>query len=255
MSANVKIIKCMTLITAIFFMATCFVNINAETGLIVLNTVLFSDSMMLTLCGGVCTGLVVVLAEKIYKYHLDKTTLKSYLYNTAMMLYSDFYYVHKNINELLYDKSMGIPKNLFTSRLSAMQNRLWGIANTDYCVFRKKDNFMLVHNNFVRDKFMHLKNRMDQYIFFEIAFTEAEINQLKKIENADENVYKVLKILDAFTKEAMETLDQYLDALQKDVPQKFNWTHNKEIIHSSYLGMYNSGNVNDFLKRNWNEDN
>jgi len=277
MSANIKIIKWLTLITVIILMATCCVNINIETGIIVLDTILISNNMMMTLLGGICTGLVVVLAEKNYKYHLDKNTYKSYLYNTAMMLYSDFYYVHKNINELLCEKSMKIPKNLFTSRLSVMQNRLWGMANTDYCVFRKKDKFMLVHNNFVRDKFMQLKNRMDQYIYFEIAFTEAEINQLKnkmdqckylgipfteaeidqfkKVENADENIYKVLKVLDTFTKESMETLDQYLCVLQNDSPKKFIWSHTKELIHSSYLGLYNSGNVNDFIKRNWNEDN
>lgn len=254
MGTNVKIIKELILLTAIFFMATCFVNINVETKMIVSNTVFISNSMMMTLCGGICTGLVAVLAERIYNYHLDKSTFKSYLYNVAMTLYSDFYYMHKNINELLFDKSTEIPKNLFTSRLPDIQNRLWGMANTDYCVFRKKDNFMLVHNNFVRDEFMHLKNRMDEYIYFEIAFTEAEINQFKKVENVDEKIYKVLKVLDMFTKEAMKTLDQYLCALQKDTPKKFLWTHNKEIIHNSYLGLYNSGNVNDFLKRNWNED-
>lgn len=254
MSVNIRIIRWLTVITVITLMAICCVNINIETEIIVLDTILISNNMMMTLLGGICTGLVVVLAEKNYKYHLDKNTYKSYLYNTAVMLYSDFYYVHKNINELLCDKSMKIPKNLFTSRMSVMQNRIWGMANTDYCVFRKKDKFMLVHNDFVRNKFMQLKNRMDQYIYFDIAFTEAEINQLKKIENADENIYKVLKVLDAFTKEAMETIDQYLCAVQNDSPKKFIWTHDKEVIHGSYLGLYNSGNVNDFIKRNWNED-
>lgn len=219
MSASVKIIKWMTLITIIFFVVTCFVNTNAETGMIVLDTALISNSMIMTLCGGICTGLVAVLAEKNYKYYLDKNTFKSYLYNMAKMLYSDFYYVHRNINELLYDKNTQISKNLFTSRLPTMQNRLMGIANTDYCVFRKKNKFMLVHNNFVNEKVMLLKNKMDQYIYFEIAFTEAEINRSKKVENADENIYQVLKILNSFTKEAMEILDQYLCALQEDSPK------------------------------------
>lgn len=97
---------------------------------------------------------------------------------------------------------------------------------------------------------MLLKNRMDQYIYFEIAFTEAEINQLK---NADENIYKVLKVLDGFAKEAMEILNQYLSVLQNDSPKKYNWSQKRDIIYNSYLGLYNSGNVDGFLKRNLNE--
>ncbi|MCM1127186.1 MAG: hypothetical protein NC429_12030 [Lachnospiraceae bacterium] len=255
MSVNVKIIKWLTWIAVIFLIATCLVNINAETGIIILNSVLFSNSMILALCSGVCAGLVAVLADKSYNYYLDKNRLKKYLYNAAITLYSDFYYIHKNINELIFDRDTKIPKNLFTSRLPAMQNRLLWMVNTDYCVFRKKDKFMLAHNNFIRDKYIHLKNRMDEYIYFDIAFTEMEINQLKNIENTDENIYKVLKVLDVFAKEALETLDQYLRVLQKDSPKKFIWTHDKEVIHNSYLGLHNSGDVNDFLKRNWGEDN
>lgn len=240
----------MTVIAILALVATVCININMEIGLIVLNTFLISNNMALTLFGGICTGLVVVLAEKNYKYHLDKNTTKDYLHNVAMMLYSDFYYMHRDINELLCDRSMKLPKNLFTNRLQIMQNRLWGIANTEYCVFRKSDKFMLAHNDFQRDKFMLLKNRMDQYIYFEIAFTEAEINQLK---NADENIYKVLKVLDGFAKEAMEILNQYLSVLQNDSPKKYNWSQKRDIIYNSYLGLYNSGNVDGFLKRNLNE--
>ena len=62
-----------------------------------------------------------------------------------MMLYSDYYYTHRDIDELLKNRNLIVPKNLFSYRMPTMQNRLGGIANTDYCVFNKKDKFMFVH--------------------------------------------------------------------------------------------------------------
>jgi len=249
MSTNIKIVKSLTGIAVLALIATVCININIETGLIVINTFLLSNNMALMLFGGVCTGVVVVLAEKTYKYYLDKNSTKDFLYNTTMMLYSDFYYIHRNIDELLHNRNLVIPKNLFSNRMPTMQNRLGGIAVTDYCVFKKKDKFMFVHNDFVQNKFIKLRNQMEQYIYFQIAFTEMEMKQVRDIKNADKNIYEVLNVLDKFAKEAMGILHQYLDALQKDSPKKYNWLQNKEVIHNSYLGLYNSGNVDEFLKK------
>lgn len=169
------------------------------------------------------------------------------------MLYSDYYYTYRDIDKLLKNRNLIVPKNLFSYRMPTMQNRLGGIANTDYCVFKKKDKFMFVHNDFAQNKFIKLKNQLDQYIYFQIAYTEMEMKQIMGIENANKNIYEVLNVLGGFSKEALGILNQYLDALQKDSPKKFNWSQNVETIHNSYLGLYNSGNVDEFLKRNLNE--
>lgn len=240
-------------IAVLTLIATICVNINIETGIIALNTFVLSNNIALTLSGGVCTGVVVVLAEKIYKYYLDKNATKYFLYNTMMMLYSDYYYTYRDIDKLLKNRNLIVPKNLFSYRMPTMQNRLGGIANTDYCVFKKKDKFMFVHNDFAQNKFIKLKNQLDQYIYFQIAYTEMEMKQIMGIENANKNIYEVLNVLGGFSKEALGILNQYLDALQKDSPKKFNWSQNVETIHNSYLGLYNSGNVDEFLKRNLNE--
>ncbi len=253
MSANIKIIKRLMVIAVLTLIATICVNINIETGIIALNTFVLSNNIALTLSGGVCTGVVVVLAEKIYKYYLDKNATKYFLYNTMMMLYSDYYYTYRDIDKLLKNRNLIVPKNLFSYRMPTMQNRLGGIANTDYCVFKKKDKFMFVHNDFAQNKFIKLKNQLDQYIYFQIAYTEMEMKQIMGIENANKNIYEVLNVLGGFSKEALGILNQYLDALQKDSPKKFNWSQNVETIHNSYLGLYNSGNVDEFLKRNLNE--
>lgn len=137
--------------------------------------------------------------------------------------------------------------------MPTMQNRLGGIANTDYCVFNKKDKFMFVHNDFAQNKFIKLKDQLEQYIYFQIAYTELEMKQAMGIENANKDIYEVLNVLDRFSKDAMVILNQYLDALQKDSPKKFKWSQNKGTIDSSYLGLYNSGNVDEFLKRNLNK--
>ena len=59
-------------IAVLTLIAAICVNINIETGIITLNTFVLSNNMALTLSSGVCTGVVVVLVEKIYKYYLDK---------------------------------------------------------------------------------------------------------------------------------------------------------------------------------------
>ena len=84
--------------------------------------------------------------------------------------------------------------------MPTMQNRLGGIANTDYCVFNKKDKFMFVHNDFAQNKFIKLKDQLEQYIYFQIAYTELEMKQAMGIENANKDIYEVLNVLDSFLK-------------------------------------------------------
>ena len=141
MSTNIKIIKWLSAVAAIALVMTWCVSVNIETGWIVLNSSFISNNMLLTLFGGICTGLAAVLTEKIYKYFLDKASIKNYLYSNAMMLYSDFYYMHKDIESLFSDRTLDIPENLFSSRVPVMYNRLYNVAYTEYCVFNKKDKF------------------------------------------------------------------------------------------------------------------
>ena len=251
MSTNIKIIKWLSAVAAIALVMTWCVSVNIETGWIVLNSSFISNNMLLTLFGGICTGLAAVLTEKIYKYFLDKASIKNYLYSNAMMLYSDFYYMHKDIESLFSDRTLDIPENLFSSRVPVMYNRLYNVAYTEYCVFNKKDKFMSTHNNFVNFEFVKLKNWMDKNIYFQIAIIKSKMCRTVNgaTQKADENIYKTIKVIDIYSKSAMEILDRYLSVLQNESSEKFNWEKNKEIIHKGYLGIYNSGNLDDFLKQ------
>lgn len=255
MSTNIKVIRWLILIAALAFMVVLCININTETGLIALNSIWVSNNMLLTLFGGICSGLAAVLAEKMYMYFLNKVTVKNYLYNNAMMLYSDFYYMHRDIVDLLCDRNLPVPENLFSNRIPTMYNRLFGIANTEYCIFYKKNKFMLVHNNFVQNEFLTLKKGLDKSIYLDIAYIKFRKSNLENsaVQEAKENIYKTIKVMDIFAESAMMILENYLEVLQKESSKKFNWSNSKKTIHNSYLGIYNSGNLDTFLKQNLKE--
>ena len=59
---------------------------------------------------------------------------------------------------------------------------------------------MFVHNDFAQNKFIKLKDQLEQYIYFQIAYTELEMKQAMGIENANKDIYEVLNVLDSFLK-------------------------------------------------------
>ena len=237
-----------------------------------LNSVLVSNNLLLALLTGAFTGIIAVLIEKIYLYRVHKNTLREWLYGQACMLYAEIYYWHCNIEELQDDKTKAIPPNLFSNKINMVTGILLNIVYTDYAVLFGTDNLLLEHTTFKTSDWIKIKRILDEHIYLDIALKTAELkclnnkaecleNQLatgisEEIYNVKKDyslVYATLKAYNTKLKNVVTRLDEYIVALQKDNPRKYDWERDKKRVHSGYIGIYTCS-LDEFIRNSNNQN-
>ena len=131
MSTEIKITKRLILYAIGLLLVAVIINVNMESHIWVLNSSFISNSLLLTLIGGVCTGITAVIVEKIYKYRLDKRINTFAIFQLSSLLYAELYYWHCNINELNDNREIPIPENIFDNKIPLIRNYINQIASID----------------------------------------------------------------------------------------------------------------------------
>lgn len=245
MKAEVKITKCILLCTIISLVFAVVININIDKELFIFGWKIVLDNFVLTLVCGIFTGSLVILIEKIYRYEMSKSSARFYLYNIAGDLYAEIYYWHRNIRELNNNKSLQIPINLFSNKMPMIQNMLSSIRHTDYYPFWKKERFFLKHEAFISNEYWELEKCFQNCVYFDFAINGKKYN----LPVDYTKVYDVLNILDTKFLVALDLIEKYLKSIEK-TEKRYNWEMRKGKIQSSYLGLYNIENLDDFIARN-----
>ncbi len=249
MSTEIKITKRLILYAIGLLLVAVIINVNMESHIWVLNSSFISNSLLLTLIGGVCTGLTAVIVEKIYKYRLDKRINTFAIFQLSSLLYAELYYWHCNINELNDNREIPIPENIFDNKIPLIRNYINQIASIDYCVFWGKDKLMVEQGAFKSTYFGQINKMLLDLGYFSRGILENRIEKLKgNMENLTDE-YQVLQILDKSILQCMEIVDSYIGVIQiKDLQN--SWEQQKKYLEGNYLGIYSVGKTKEFVERN-----
>ena len=135
MREDIKIIKLTGAICIISFLCTYLICINIETSFFSPNSIFVSNNFLLTISGGVLTGAILSLILEIQKYLLDKRQAENTLYNLAFRLYSEFFFMARNMQDHIDNAQMPVPKELLTGRTKSASDLMQAIRNIEYKTF------------------------------------------------------------------------------------------------------------------------
>lgn len=210
--------------------------------------------LLLAIIGGTIAGVIVELIEKTYKYRIDKRNNIRRIFAYATSLYEEFYFLHCSMLELLQDKRIQIPENLFSNKKMTLYNINNKLFEVDYYTFSKNNEFYKIHMNFRIGGIDLIGKTINETSVFKKACLEMRIKALKKEENSKNNIYKVLSILDNKFLFVLDLLDKYIKEEQK-VDEWNKWEPRRKHIHNSYLGLYSFESVDKYIKENMQERN
>lgn len=237
MEQEIKIIKHLILYGGILLIVALLANFNSEKMYISINSPIVSNNLVLTLAGGICTGITAVLLEKIFKYRLDKSNIIKSMYCDAVMIYSEMYYWMRNVEELCNDRNLPIPENLFSNNLPMVNSYICRLRCYDYSCFGKRDSVEKAHDAFKQKDLKDINDVFSCMNYYGIAITQSKINELDTgIKNKDD-IYRVLTILDnklICCEERIENLIKELDKADRTL----SWEKDKDMIINGYYGIY-----------------
>lgn len=135
MREDIKIIKLTGAISIISFLCTYLICINIETSFFSPDSIFVSNNFLLTISGGVLTGAILSLILEIQKYLLDKRQAENTLYNLAFRLYSEFFFMARNMQDHIDNAQMPVSKELLTGRTKSASDLMQAIRNIEYKTF------------------------------------------------------------------------------------------------------------------------
>ncbi|MBR1886425.1 MAG: hypothetical protein IJ812_08450 [Schwartzia sp.] len=268
MSAEVRISK--WLLVWLFLLAICAfcINYNIETASISLNSPLISNNLALNVIGGVMTGLMAVLLEKLYSYYLNKKAVRTFLWLRARLLYGMIYTLSRNVEQVIINPAVSPFNNMFGDLIRIINNISLEIYNTDYSLFWPNE-LLKAHKGFQIHDYMKIKLSMDGFIIYDLAISEFSLDENQYKMNLLEQhrnqmvssipdmrserhrkIYDVLKVLNKFLYTDLRIVDSYLEAIQNDEPTVFDWNLEKQKIEQGYINPYNVNTVDNFLAKN-----
>lgn len=252
MKQEVKIIKRMIIYMILTFLVAFLANLNSENNFLSINSTILSNNFVLTIAGGICTGITAVLLEKIYKYHIDKVTMIQNMYVDAYMLYGEIYFWVCNIKELKQNREVQIPKNLFSNKQAYVYSYISRLINYGYCSFWMKNSLCSVFDSFQVDGFNYINKVLSLMGYLEISINESEIIKLKTGIDDKENVYKVLTIFEKKLLHCEQIIDSLLVELSKN-SKNLDWEYHKNIIVNKNINIYGQS-VEEFIKNNTEDE-
>ncbi len=216
-----------------------------------INCLVIVSELLLAIVGGAIAGVIVELIEKIYKYRIDKRNNICNIFVYTTSLYAEFYYLHRSMKELLEDRSIPLPENLFSRKQSSLYNINTKMLNVDYHTFSKKNRFYKIYMNFEFVGIELINKIINETNIFKMACIESKIKEERGENNNKGDIYNVLEILDSKFQNILDLLDKFIEEEQK-VDEWNKWEVRKKHIHSSYLGIYNFSSVEKYIKENSN---
>lgn len=237
MEQEIKIIKRLILYGGILLVVALLANINSEKTYIAINSPIVSNNLVLTLAGGICTGITAVLLEKIFKYRLDKSNIIKNMYYDAVMIYSELYYWSRNAEELCSNRKLPIPENLFSNNLPLVNSYICRLRCCDYSCFGKRDSVGEALDIFKQKDLQGINDVFSCMNYFRIAIAQSKINELETGVRNKDDIYRVLTILDNMLICCEEGIENLIKELDK-ADTTLRWEKDKEVIINGYFGVY-----------------
>ena len=248
MQQEIKIIKRLILYGILMLAVSILVNVNSEKMYIQINSPLISNNLALTLLGGVCTGIIAVLFEKIYAYHLNRLAITRSIYIDAIRLYAEIHYWICNIKELIADRNIGVPTNLFSHKLPEVNAYINKLKSYDYCNFLRKDSVNKAYEVFREQDSNAILCVLSKIYYLPIAINQSKIDEIQKNIQSKDYIYKVLSILENQLLLCEERIENLIDEVSKN-GKLLDWDKDKSIILKGYNGVY-AQSLEDFINEN-----
>lgn len=264
MREDIKIIKLTGAISIISFLCTYLICINIETSFFSPDSIFVSNNFLLTISGGVLTGAILSLILEIQKYLLDKRQAENTLYNLAFRLYSEFFFMARNMQDHIDNAQMPVSKELLTGRTKSASDLMQAIRNIEYkTFFRFHAAFPSKHEEFCMKKTFELDRLLTDNIYLPIAWNTAMAKKIRQssvaennglIASADSEIKQILHILSDNMEKGISEVDTYLQSLDNHCQGRYKWGTMKETLHKNPIHLQDAVTLHQFIKQHNQKD-
>lgn len=252
MNESVRVIRWLVSLSIFSLILTYVVSVNSELGLLCLNSPYISNNFVFSIFGGVFASIVVMLACEIRKYIDLKINIRNMIYSQFAFMYGQLRITYDNINFYLDTPSEIVPSNLFHFSIENIKNSINNLNNLDYTLLYRKDKISNVIEDFKLNKQQILNEYLTDCINFDIALrTDSINNKSARVTSASPKTKVVLQILKASEKTMMEYIDNYLQSIDSQCKNKYEWNNTKNDIDGN-MEQHRYMGLDDFIKRKSN---
>ena len=253
MSTSVNTIKRLLWILLGVFILTYIISFNLENNLIKINTKWLSNNFLFTIASGAFASLATVIVCEFIRYRqIKQATETAYLINLGN-LYGQFLAIKSNCQRALNSHD-AIADNLIqpiSNNATLITDQILGIDYTPFCNNEIKD----ILDKFKTENHLAIKNALNGFIFYRIAFNEDKISLIKQskreiVTSGCPNVNKTLNKIINQTIIIISYLDQIISQIDNGLEDKYDWQKKKKALTYN-LENYTSQNLNDYLKEHY----
>ena len=253
MSTSVNTIKRLLWILLGVFILTYIVSFNLENNLIKINTKWLSNNFLFTIASGAFASLAAVIVCEFIRYRQIKQATETAFLIYLGNLYGQFLAIKSNCQRALNSHD-AIADNLIqpiSNNATLITDQIIGIDYTPFCKNEIKD----ILDKFKTDNHLAIKNALNGFIFYRIAFNEDKISLIKQskreIVTSDcPNVNKTLNKIINQTIIIISYLDQIISQIDNELEDKYDWQKKKKALTYN-LENYTSQNLEDYLKEHY----
>lgn len=237
MRESIKTIKFCGIMSIIFLVLTYIVSVNQEYRFFTVNSVWISNSFLITLFGGIFTGMVVAVLSEIQKYYSLKVNTEKYIFFQCFYLYQALVQMKINIEDYIKHSEWTVTDNLFDESIRMIHSEVNALQGIDYATSWPLNNsLMLEYENFKRELLQKIQPVLQSGSKLKISINEIKIDRLeqkfeKHTEHNVENIVtsKSHKILSRLNGELANVslvvayVDSYIEEFNKLCNNRYRW--------------------------------
>lgn len=253
MRTQVKIVKLIIVLCALFAVLTYFITLNMEIGFINLHTPWLSNNFALTVCGGAFSGVLVMLVCEIQKYLLMKADAENLIYTHTAYIFVQLHIIQSSIQSCVSNPNQNIPGQLLAHPAGIVRNEVAIISNADY-VTLLANNLVNEYQNLCRTVLPCIEKYMVATPNLEIAVRMDQINNLqifgveRPITSQSNYTHKTLDILSKEIVPLQEKVDSFLCVWNDKCKNRYQWPQRRDAMLADYRASSPSG-FEEFMKQ------
>ena len=252
MNASKKTIQFTGVASIVLIVATYLITVNIENQLLSINSPWISNNFLLTIIGGAFASMLVVLACEIQKFCTMKASTEAFLFFHATQLYVYLFQMQKNAHDYQNHTEKEINETLFDGPLSQAQNELYSILSADYATFSPRNSIMKEHQ-IVREKLqknwqpLFSGNNALKIVILEEKISRVELGKDRTITSGVNKVRAVLATHERRSMNAMEIINAYLKAFEKEDKEKYPWFEIKDSMEQAYVSIFDAWSLERYI--------
>lgn len=153
MSASVKMIRFLILLSGILMILTYFVFINTEMELIIVQSDWISNNLFFTLLSGALASTLVVLLSEMRHYLTLKRNNQDQLFFQLASLYGQLLIMQNNMKRLIENSAESVSEQLLDQPIYICRQNIAFICSLDYTTFCSKEKVEQTLKLFKTNKF------------------------------------------------------------------------------------------------------